>query len=436
MQPQDSSEERQQPAASGFGPSIMGTLPPQGQPGIHSQPTVYGPPFYESAQTQRLSSTPRQGIRPRAVAGIATLSLVLGGAAGAGAGALVQHTQSTDNASAAVSASPIYQSERVLSGDVSSLTVKVVSQVGPAVVSILNSQVPQDGFFGTTQSTSAGSGVIIDKNGYILTNYHVVAQEQNLKVTFANGTSTSATLVGGDPTNDIAVIKVDTAVPAVATFGDSTAVKTGETVIAIGDALGNLQNTVTEGIVSGLGRSLPNGNDATGDSSLQNLIQTDAAINHGNSGGPLVDLAGHVIGINTAVVRSSSSDPLQTGDQAQGLGFAIPSNTAKAVADRLIFHTPTPYLGIDYRPVSAQIASVYGLPVGADVRTVAPNSPASRAGLKPQDVITAINGQPIDDQHDLKTVLDSFHVGVTVKLNVFRGGQNIVLSATLAKRPS
>ena len=265
----------------------------------------------------------------------------------------------------------------------------------------------------------------------------MVASAQSLKVTFANGTSTTATLVGDDPSNDIAVIKVSATVPAVAQFGDSATVKPGETVIAIGNALGNLQNTVTEGIVSGLGRALPNGNGSSGNTSLQNLIQTDAAINHGNSGGPLVDLAGRVIGINTAVVRSSGSSSLTQGaDQAEGLGFAIPSNTAKSIADRLIFHTPSPFLGIDYRQVSSQVSSAYGLPVGALVTTTIPGSPAAHAGLQKQDIITAVNNQAIDDSHDLKTVLDTFHVGDSVKLTVYRSGKTLIVSVTLAKRPT
>lgn len=440
MQPQDPQGHDQLDWSST--PSAP-TVETQAYSGGYGQQTGYQPPIYPAHQTQRLDGGSHRGVPPRLVAGIAALSLVLGGGAGAGAGALMAHSQA-DSASSASSSSlpsPVYQSEKVISGDVSSLTVRVVQQVGPAVVSILNDQAPQQDFFGNvSQATSAGSGVIIDKNGYIVTNYHVVASAQSLKVTFANGTSTSATLVGQDPSNDIAVIKVTAGVPAVAAFGDSSALKTGETVLAIGNALGNLQNTVTEGIISGLGRTLPNGNDPSGTSSgtsLQNMIQTDAAINHGNSGGPLVDLAGHVIGINTAVVRSSgSSGLLQGSDQAQGLGFAIPSNTVKAIADRLIFHTPSPFLGVDYRQVSTQMSSAYNLPVGAWITTTVAGSPAARAGLKGQDIVTAVNGQAIDDQHDLKTVLDTFHVGDTVKLTVYRGGRILTLSATLSKRPT
>jgi 2-alkenal reductase len=397
-------------------------------------------PYYgsTSSKTQRLHlGNQGRGFGARLVAGVALLSLVVGGAAGAGAAEFVTHSQASVAPSSVVAsqASAVLQGSHLAGLEESQLTVKVVQEVGPAVVSIINTQQPEDSLFGTSQATSAGSGIILDRNGYILTNYHVIAQEQALRVTFANGTSTSATLVGGDPTNDIAVIKVSTKVPAVATFGDSSTVRTGETVIAVGDALGNLQNTVTEGIVSGLNRVLPNGNDPSGNSMLQNLIQTDAAINHGNSGGPLVDLQGDVIGINTAVVRSSGNDGVDQNDQAQGLGFAIPGNTAKQVADRLIFKTPSPYLGINYLPVSAQIASAYSLPVGAFIKSVESNSPAAHAGLKQQDVITAVNGEAIDDQHDLKTLLDGFHIGDIVKLTVYRGGQTLNLSVVLGKRP-
>lgn len=412
--------------------------PRQDQQTSSQQPTTYHLPAYDAPPTGSMHSERRSGVAPRLVGGIAALSLILGGAAGAGAGALVSHNNpgSASSNGSQTAAAPVDQSERVISGDVSNLTIKVVQQVGPAVVSIRNSQAPQQDFFGnTSQAISAGSGVVIDKNGYILTNYHVVADAQNLTVTFANATTAQGTVVGTDQANDIAVIKVDTKVPAVAQFGDSSQLKTGETVIAIGNALGNLQNTVTEGIISGLNRTLPNGNDPTNQESLQNLIQTDAAINHGNSGGPLVDLAGRVIGINTAVVRSSGSSGsiLSAGDQAEGLGFAIPSNTAKAVADRLIFHTPSPSLGVSYLPVSPQVSSSYGMPIGALIRTVVPNSAAAKAGLKPQDIITAVDGQKIDDQHDLKSLIDGHHIGDTVKLSVYRSGQSLTITATLGK---
>jgi 2-alkenal reductase len=204
-----------------------------------------------------------------------------------------------------------------------------VKQVGPAVVTIVNTQSVMGGrgrF--PVQATGIGSGVIVDSRGYILTNYHVIEGQQSLQVIFSDGTEATARLVGGDAAADIAVVKVDTAVPAVAEFGDSDALEPGQPVVAIGSALGDFRNTVTAGVVSAVHRNL----DETMQTDLGDLIQTDAAINEGNSGGPLIDLNGQVIGINVAVVRSTGYQ----GDTAKGLGFAIPANTAKQIADSLI----------------------------------------------------------------------------------------------------
>ena len=206
-----------------------------------------------------------------------------------------------------------------------------VHQAGSAVVTVVNTmQVTTRGRFGSQgQSQTAealGSGVIIDSQGYIVTNQHVVANQQSLQVIFADGTRVVATLVGEDAYTDIAVLKVNAKVPAVALLGDSDKLELGQPVVAIGTALGDFANTVTVGIVSGLHRQL---DDAS--TTIQDLVQTDAAINHGNSGGPLLDLSGNVIGINTAVVRNDGT----MGSVAEGLGFAIPSNTVKSVVERL-----------------------------------------------------------------------------------------------------
>ena len=204
-----------------------------------------------------------------------------------------------------------------------------VEKAGPAVVTIVNTQSVMSGrgrF--PVQATGIGSGVIVDSRGYIVTNYHVVEGQQSLQVIFSDGTEAAATLVGGDPEHDIAVVKVDTEVPAVAEFADSDALEAGQPVVAIGSALGDFRNTVTAGVVSALHRDL----DSTMQTALGDLIQTDAAINEGNSGGPLIDLSGQVVGINVAVVRSTGYQ----GSVAEGLGFAVPANTAKQIADSLI----------------------------------------------------------------------------------------------------
>ncbi|HLH74343.1 MAG TPA: trypsin-like peptidase domain-containing protein [Chloroflexota bacterium] len=311
--------------------------------------------------------------------------------------------------------------------------VSVVKKAGPAVVTVVNQAPPIQTAFGQIgQPEALGSGVIIDKDGHIVTNNHVVAGGGSFQVIFANGQQkVPATLVGRDPVSDIAVLKVNVPVPAVATFGNSDDLQIGEQVVAIGSALGDFRNTVTHGIVSGLDRTLP----ADSGEALSGLIQTDAPINHGNSGGPLLNLQGQVIGINTAVVRSTGVG----GDIAEGLGFAIPSNTVKQIADQLIQHgvVPRPFLGVTAGMISPPIASYYGLSVthGALIQSVEAGSPADKAGLKAGDVITAVDGTTLDDTHSLANVLLAHKVGDSVQLSVTRGNQSLTLTATLGQRP-
>jgi 2-alkenal reductase len=207
-----------------------------------------------------------------------------------------------------------------------SAVIDVANKAEPAVVTIVNTlqSRPRRSGRGSGANVAEGSGIIIDRQGHIVTNAHVVDGAQQIDVIFADGTQTSAKLVGADSSSDVAVLQVTASVPGVLTFGDSNALQLGETVIAIGSPLGSYRGSVTSGVVSGLNRSVQ-------DTGETGLIQTDAAINHGNSGGPLLNLAGQVIGINTLVVQNSDS-----GDLAQGLGFAIPSNTVSAIVKQLI----------------------------------------------------------------------------------------------------
>jgi len=248
-----------------------------------------------------------------------------------------------------------------------------VRATGPAVVTVINQMETTGGFGPGGGATASGSGVIIDRRGYIVTNNHVVENQSSLEVLFSDGTKLSATLVGTDPYSDIAVVKVEGDVPAVAEFGDSDLLEPGQPVVAIGSALGNFENTVTAGIVSALHRDL---DDFASSTSLQNLIQTDAAINHGNSGGPLLDITGKVIGINVAVVRNAD----MSGDVAEGLGFAIPSNTAKEISDQIINKgaVERPYIGISYQLLNPQLAAAYNLSrdSGLYITDVSPGSPA------------------------------------------------------------
>ena len=263
------------------------------------------------------------------------LLLALSAMTGIGTSSPTTTTQSyTASQVAAVTDTTTTQAETATAVQDTPLTIvdarTAVRAAGPAVVTVVNTmQVTTRGRFGggTQTAEALGSGVIISDQGYIVTNQHVVDGQTSLEVIFSDGTRVPATLVGEDASNDLAVIHVDVAVPAVATLGDSDTLEAGQPVVAIGTALGDFQNTVTEGIISGLHRQLDDTSTA-----VQDMIQTDAAINHGNSGGPLLDLEGKVIGINTAVVRSDSA----AGDVAEGLGFSIPVNTVKSVVERLI----------------------------------------------------------------------------------------------------
>ncbi|MEA2574066.1 MAG: 2-alkenal reductase [Chloroflexia bacterium] len=290
-----------------------------------------------------------------------------------------------------------------------------VKQTAPAVVTIVNTQnvvSPRRGIQG--QATSSGSGVIISKDGYIVTNNHVVENQTSLEVIFSDGTTAAAKLVGTDPSSDLAVIKVDVAVPAVAQFGDSSALEAGQPVLAIGSPLGDFRNTVTQGVVSALHRDLQDSSSQ----GLQDLVQTDAAINEGNSGGPLIDLSGRVIAINVAVVRNTGT----AGDVAEGLGFAIPSNTVSQVVDQLIAggSVSRPYLGVSSQLITPQMAAYYNLSVdhGLLVQAVEAGSPAAQAGLLRNSIITRFDGQVLDSSTSLPGLLAGHKVGDSVKLTV------------------
>jgi 2-alkenal reductase len=237
-------------------------------------------------------------------------------------------------------------------------------------------------------------------------------------------------LIGSDPLSDIAVIQVSGGVPAVAAVGNAEALMPGEMVMAIGSPLGNFRNTVTAGVVSALNRSVAN---------LEGLIQTDASINRGNSGGPLVNLRGEVVGINTLVVRGAPGSSVFGGDQAEGLGFAVPSSIFNNVSQQLIAtgEMKYPYIGIRYSQIDGDIAAQEGLTVqnGALVADVEPGTPAEQAGLQPNDIITAVNGVSLAQENSLRYMLTQFQPGDTVELTVLRNGEEIKIPLTLATRP-
>lgn len=302
-----------------------------------------------------------------------------------------------------------------------SAIIEAVRKVKPAVVTVVNRLATRRSFLSPTAS---GSGVIIDKQGYIVTNNHVVQNAQSLLVILSDGTKMDAKLVGTDSLADLAVIKVDGAVPAVATLGDSSALQPGQVAIAIGSPLGDFRGTVTVGVISALNRQV---------GTMQGLIQTDAAINNGNSGGPLVNSLGQVIGINTLVVRSTNE-----GNVAEGLGFAIPSNLVREITTQLITkgRVERSYLGITYQPVDPLSTSGMDLSVtyGVVVAKVEPGSPAAKAGLQDGDVILAFNNQKLDEDA-LTALLVKHKPGDVVTLTIWRNGKQIDLTVTLGARP-
>lgn len=333
---------------------------------------------------------------------------------------------------AAVETAPAASQLTVSSTEIETAITQAVSQVGPAVVtvvSVTSGQLTPFGF--TSDSEASGSGVIVSADGQILTNNHVIEGATQVSVVFANGDQRTAKIVGTDQYADLAVLKVDGEMPAVAVLGNSDNLKPGESVIAIGSPLGDFKNTVTVGVISATGRSI----DTSSGYTLEGLIQTDAAINQGNSGGPLVNLAGQVVGINTLIVRSSNS-----GTVAEGLGFAIPSNTAQAVASQIIAngYVSRPYMGISWQWITPQISMAYRLPVewGVYVSAVDSGSPADQGGIQRGDIITSIGGVALNSDNTYINTLFNHQSGETVTVEINRNGTTKSLEITLGTSSS
>jgi putative serine protease PepD len=366
---------------------------------------------------------PQDRERPqrRAGMGMVLATGLLAGALGAGlgAGAVIATNDDTSPASTADTAGGADVSATSLpDGSIS----KVAAEVLPGVVSIQ---------FSGPQGGGSGSGVVIDESGLILTNNHVVegaADGGSLTVSFQDGTSTSATIVGRDPTSDLAVIRVENVDNLVAVpLGSSEDLRVGETVIAVGSPLG-LNGTVTTGIVSAKNRPVLAGESAT-DESVLNAIQTDAAINPGNSGGALVDLDGKLVGINSAIATLGSTPGAQSG--SIGLGFAIPIDQAKWISQQLIDSGTVEHarLGVSLGPTSGEVR-------GATIESVEPGSTADDIGLEPGDVVTGFGQQGIDSSDALVAAVRSTEPGTTVKLTYVRDGDTNQVDVTLEAAPS
>ncbi|MGI8404809.1 MAG: S1C family serine protease [Thermomicrobiales bacterium] len=314
--------------------------------------------------------------------------------------------------------------------------VNIVRRVGPAVVTVINEQTVNGlgaGTAGQLQPAGSGTGFIIDKQGHIVTNWHVVTKGQKFQVIFANGETRPATLVGSDEISDLAVVKVSGDVPATVSFGDSSILEPGEPVLAIGSPLSAFTNTVTEGIVSAIGRNFP-ADPSQGVQNYTNLIQHDAAINPGNSGGPLLNLNGEVVGVNTLGI------PVEQGQPVQGLFFAIPSNTVKKITDQLIANGKVvyPFIGVSSVSITPDVAAQAGLSVnyGVYVVQVAPGSPAADAKIQRGDVILSIDGKKLDENNSFTEVLFAYKPGDKVDVVILRNNKQMTVTVTLGERPA
>lgn len=287
--------------------------------------------------------------------------------------------------------------------------ISAVSNASPSVVAIGISQ----------KNATIGTGFVVAGNGLIITNKHVVSDPGQYTVITKDGQKYDVRKIYRDPNMDLAIVQIDATNLKPLQFSDSSKLKVGQVAIAIGNALGRLTNTVTTGVVSGLGRNVTAG-DAF-------LIQTDAAINPGNSGGPLLSSAGQVIGVNVA-----------TTEGAQNIGFAIPINSVKLIMDDFSAKgfISRPYLGIKYRFITQDVALLNKVSQGAYIQEVIPSGPADNAGVKSGDIITKINDKPVDTENTVSDIVSKSRIGQQLKLAVWREGQQISLTATISESPN
>jgi S1-C subfamily serine protease len=322
------------------------------------------------------------------------------------------------------------------------LNVRIYKQASPSVANIVTRAVEYDFFLNPVPVEGAGSGFVIDARGYILTNFHVVQQAQTIEVTLGDKSRYQAKFVGGDARNDVALLKVEPRSSKLAAMpmADSSSLQVGQRVLAIGNPFG-FQSTLTTGVISALGRTVQTGEQTF----IDEAIQTDAAINRGNSGGPLLNSHGEVIGINSAIFAP-------TGTTA-GIGFAIPINTAKQIAQDLINEgrVRRAYLGIEGTEVWPELAQALSLPVreGFMVERVTPNGPAARAGIRGGDrrivagmrymmiggdILVAVNGQKISSQLDLNLALNRKRPGDSINVTLYRGREKMDVKVALSER--
>ena len=345
---------------------------------------------------------------------------------------------------------PVAFDEQAAANDLEAQVISVYDSTSPSVVNITNRSTVYDLWFGSSAQEGTGSGFVYDDQGHIVTNYHVIEGADEILVTLADGQVYQAEVVGSDPTNDLAVLRVDSSIdlPPALVLGDSSQLRVGQFVVAIGNPYG-LQRTLTTGVVSALGRVIQG---AANNSFIGEAIQTDAAINPGNSGGPMLDLSGRVIGINSQIISPSGA--------SAGIGFAVSANTVQRVVPKLITdgYYPHPWLGIEPLDLSSSTVSTlrqWGVEVGADsgvlVLEVTAGGPADQAGIRGGsqylrmgryrlpvggDVIVAVNDKAITQLQDLTVYLENnTTIGDTAQLTILREGKELMVTVTVGEEP-
>ncbi len=308
------------------------------------------------------------------------------------------------------------------------LTLSQVYEMAVNSVVGINTETTTNIYGQEAVAASSGSGFILSEDGYVITNCHVVDGANSIQVTLYSGETYDAELVGSDSDYDVAVLKIEAEGLPTVSVGDSSKLKVGEEVVAIGNPLGELTFTMTNGIISALDREINT------DGNPQNMIQTNAAINSGNSGGPLFDMDGNVVGVTSAKYSGSTS----SGTTIEGLGFAIPINDVLKVAYDLVdygYVRGLAYLGVVVRTLDEQTADYYGLPVGPRVESVSEGSCAEKAGIQAGDIIFRFNGVDVTTNTELQSQLKKVSAGDTVNVMVYRSGSELELTVTLDERP-
>lgn len=386
----------------------------------------------QNKQQQPKPEKQKNGIRIGSVIAIALVCAILGGIVGAG-GTLAASGIFTKEAAKPENSSVVLQGQRentvinaaqIQTGKLMNAAEVYAANVN-STVGITTSVTTN--FWGyQTTSAASGSGFILTEDGYILTNHHVIENSDSITVTLYDGTTYDATLIGYDASNDIAVLKVDATDLVPVILGDSDNMNVGDDVVAIGNPLGELTFSLTAGTVSALDREVTMSNGVT-----MNLIQTDCAINSGNSGGALFNMYGEVVGITNAKYSGNSG----SGASIDNIGFAIPVNEVWYIVESIIEkgYISKPYIGVSVSDVSAETQS-YGLPKGAAVREIVEGSPAQEAGLQVNDIITSVDGNAITGSSDLVSYVGSKEVGDKLALEVYRKGQTMELTITVGEK--